>query len=487
MPYFWEIADARNDKTMSRFGITTLKLRMNRFFWPFFCLCSSLALAQQPTPAPTTRQLRRPTLTVATLTQLGDLLTVEEVVAQSVARNYQVQIAKAQEEISRNDRTLGNAGFLPSLTFNVQGNQQLQNLRQDYFGTAAPTRAYGAINRTSQSGLNLTTPIYAGGAARITLERLGEVVRLSEANTRANMEQTIADAMTAYYDVIRQLQRLVTFRQALDLSRDRLELARANYEVGTFSKVAFLTAQVDYNTDSAALVTQQQSLVGAKILLNSLLVRDPLTDFAIRDTILVRNDLSLHELQQAIQQNNPLLVQATLNRRVAALNTRLAQARQSPTVNFVAGYNFSTTDNAAGFGTQTARNDIVTTSVVVAVPIFNGYNLKRQIQDARVNERIAEYQQAEQKRQIDGILSQAFTQYRNALTLVGLQALNYQLAAQNVEIAYERYRVGNSTAIEFRDVQRSLVQAQTSLIDAEYTAKAAEIELLRLSSTIVNK
>jgi hypothetical protein len=38
--------------------------------------------------------------------------------------------------------------------------------------------------------------------------------------------------------------------------------------------------------------------------------------------------------------------------------------------------------------------------------------------------------------------------------------------------------------VEFRDVQRTQIDAQTRLIDAEYNAKAAEIELLRLSSTI---
>ncbi len=461
---------------------------MKRFFWLLIGFLPTLVIAQQPTATnPIQRALQRPTLTLATLPQAGELLTINEVITQSVARNYQVRVAQAQEQISRNDRSLGNAGFLPLLTLDTQLNRLDQNLRQDNFAPANPIRAYGAINRTSTSGLNLTAPLFNGFATWITLERLGEVVRLSEANTRANMEQTIANAMTGYYDVIRQLQRLIAFRQALDISRERLELARANFEVGTFSKVAFLTAQVDFNTDSAALVTQEQSLRNAKILLNTLLVRDALTEFAIRDTILIQNNLAYEPLRESVAANNPLLIQAALNRRVAALDIRLAKAQQAPVVNFVAGYNYSTVDNQAGFGAQRARNDILTTSIRATVPIFNGFNLKRQIQNARANELIAEYQQSDQKVQIDLALGQTFTQYQNALTLVNLQAQNFSLAAQNVEIAYERYRVGLSTSIEFRDVQRSLIQAQTSLLDAEYNAKAAEIELLRLSSTIAPK
>jgi outer membrane protein len=457
---------------------------MNHFFRLILWLLPTLTLAQQPAKAPLQRPLQRPALTLATLVQPGDLLTLDDVIRQSVARNYQVQVARVQEQISRNDRTLGNAGFLPLLTFDTQLNRLDQNIRQDNFAPVPPIRAFGAINRTSTTGLNLTAPLFNGFATWLTLDRLGELIRLSEANTRANIEQTVANALTTYYDVIRQLQRLIAFRQALDISRDRLELARANYEVGTFSKVAFLTAQVDFNTDSAALVTQEQSLRNAKIVLNTLLVQDPLTEFAIRDTISIRRDLTYETLREAVTTNNPLLTQAALNRRVAALDTRLVKAQQLPVINFVSGYNFNTVDNQAGFGAQRARNDILTNSLRATVPIFNGFNLKRQIQNARAGELVAEFQQADQRVQIDQALAQTFTQYQNALTLVNLQSQNYQLAAQNVDIAYERYRVGLSTSIEFRDVQRSLIQAQTSLLDAEYNAKAAEIELLRLSSTI---
>jgi outer membrane protein len=455
------------------------------FRWLLLWLCPALVFAQNPINTPSQRPLQRPLLTLSTLEQIGDPLTLDEVMTGAVSRNYQIQIARVQEQLSRNDRTLGNAGFLPLLTADALVNRFGQNLRQDFFSSLQPPqRVFGAINRTSQTGLNLTAPLFNGFGTWITLDRLGELVRLAEVSTRANMEQTIADAMTGYYDVIRQLQRLIAFRQALDISRDRLELARANYEVGTRSKVDFLTAQVDYNTDSASLVIQEQSLRNAKILLNTLLVRDPLTEFAVRDTIIARTDLNYEQLRETVASNNPLLARAVLNRRVAALDTRLARAQQYPTVAFVAGYNFNTVDNEAGFGVQRARNDILTTSVRISAPIFNGFNLKRQIQNARANELIAEYQQADQRVVLGQALGQTFTQYQNSLILLNLQVQNYKISIENVSIAYDRYRVGLSTSVEFRDVQRNAVQVQTSLIDAAFNAKSAEIELLRLSSTI---
>jgi outer membrane protein TolC len=301
------------------------------------------------------------------------------------------------------------------------------------------------------------------------------------------VEATVASIATSYYDVIRQLQRLIAFSQALDISRERLELARANYEVGTRSKVDFLSAQVDYNTDSASLIAQEQLLRNSKTLFNTQLVRDPLTEFAVRDTIIVRPNLELGSLQQSLNTNNPLLVSAVLNRTIADLNARLVNAQQLPLVTAQTGYNYQLQDNQGGFGIRTGRTGSFTYLVTASIPIFNGYNLKRQIQNARVNTIIAQNQESDQRLQLQLALTQTFQLYQNSLKLLNLEVLNNQLANQNVDIAYDRYRIGNSTFVEFRDVQRNSIDAQTRLIEAEFNAKAAEIELLRLSSTITQE
>ena len=297
----------------------------------------------------------------------------------------------------------------------------------------------------------------------------------------------MASVATGYYDVVRQLERLIAFTQALDISRERLELARANYEVGTRSKVDFLSAQVDYNVDSAALLSQQQALATAKIILNRLLVREPLTEFAVRDTIVARPNLALAPLQQSLNTNNPLLAAAVLNRTLADIDVRLASAQQLPLITAQTGYNYQFIDNQGGFGIKTARTSALTYNLTANIPIFNGYNLKRQIQNAKVGTIIAEKQEADQKLQLQSALAQTYQVYANSLRLLNLEVLNNELANQNVDIAYDRYRIGNSTFVEFRDVQRNAINAQTRLIEAEYSAKAAEIELLRLSSTITQE
>ncbi|GAB4031660.1 TolC family protein [Spirosoma jeollabukense] len=452
--------------------------------WILFTCFSFSAFAQQPAQTPIQRALRN-----ATIVQQGEVVTLADAIQTALAQNYQIKVTQTQQQVAAYNTTLGNAGMLPTLFGNLTNNNSNQHLRQTYLvPTTSPTDRPGVISKNTTVSLNLNWTVFNGFATFYLLDQLKELVRISEVNTRANIEATVARVSTSYYDVVRQLQRLLAVRQALDISQYRLDLAKTNFEVGSFSKVDYLTAQVDYNVDSAALIAQQLALSNAKTLLNTLLVRDPSTEFSVRDTILVRSNLALEQLRESLINNNPLLAAAVLNRRVADINIKLAKAQQFPTLNLLSGYTYTNTNNQGGNTTvATARNNGFTYGIQASVPIFNGFNQRRLNQVASVNALAAEYQANDQRVQLDLALTQTYQQYKTNLQLLSLEIQNYKITTQNVDIAYDRYRLGTLTAVGFRDVQRNLLDAQLRLIDAEFNSKTAEIELLRLSSTITQE
>jgi len=50
----------------------------------------------------------------------------------------------------------------------------------------------------------------------------------------------------------------------------------------------------------------------------------------------------------------------------------------------------------------------------------------------------------------------------------------------------ERYRLGNLSGLDLREVQKSLLDANERLLSVEYQAKIAEISLLQISGNIMN-
>jgi outer membrane protein TolC len=96
-----------------------------------------------------------------------------------------------------------------------------------------------------------------------------------------------------------------------------------------------------------------------------------------------------------------------------------------------------------------------------------------------------EYNQV--KNNVDAALLNTYRKYQNSLQLVKLETENLLTAEENVEIARERLKVGSITPLEFRESQTDLLNAQSRLVNAQYEAKTAETELLKLSGLIIKE
>jgi outer membrane protein TolC len=79
----------------------------------------------------------------------------------------------------------------------------------------------------------------------------------------------------------------------------------------------------------------------------------------------------------------------------------------------------------------------------------------------------------------------AITNFEAAKEALKLEEENILLAHENSVIAFERFRLAESTALELRQAQQSYVDAMTRLVSARYSAKTAETELLRIEGELV--
>ncbi len=93
------------------------------------------------------------------------------------------------------------------------------------------------------------------------------------------------------------------------------------------------------------------------------------------------------------------------------------------------------------------------------------------------------YQQTENSVYSD--LLSTYRRYKNSLELVQLDTQNLKVAEENVNIAVEKLRLGNITQLEFRESQTKRLSAKSDLVSAQYDAKVAETELLKLSGLLV--
>ena len=418
--------------------------------------------------------------------QAQHVLTLEDAIQQGITKQYSIQISRQKERIAANENSLGNAGFLPTITGTATKNYTISGLDQSFFGGVRPPLVQSGVNSNSgNAGVAMAWTLYDGQGMFILRDRFKELQNLGAKQTESSIENLIALISSTYYDIIRQNLRVNNFKKGLEISNDRLKLAKDRYEVGQGSKVDYYSAQVDFNEDKALLIAQEQSYTNTKIGFNTLLVKDYKTDFQIANNIDLLPKLKLSELKMSALSQNPTLIGAILSKKISDLDTKNIQSQQKPQIDLLAGYALSNVANGAGFGVEKGSSDVFNYGLRATINIFDGYNQKRKVQNAKINAEIAALQIEDLKNALLSALEKTYVTYENSMNLIQLETENYAIAKQNIDIAFDRFKVGIATSYELREVQRNAVAAETRLIEAKFAAKAAEIELIRLSGNLL--
>ncbi|MEY3644475.1 MAG: hypothetical protein RLZZ207_1170 [Bacteroidota bacterium] len=416
--------------------------------------------------------------------QVQEPLDLEKALQLGLENNLQVKIGVENRNLRELDKKIAAGSlFMPSINANYLRSFATEDVTQTFVSDPKNPRQIDAAK--SKNKAYSFVGIYGfRPESLLTMRRLGVLEEISDLDAKVIVENTVAGISTAYYRLILELQRLKVLQQTLFLSKARLDISQAQYELGGAGKRDFLAAQVDYNGDSSLLMTQYQVIQNARVNLNELLAADPDTNFLIQDsTITIGDRLILDSLYESAFLENKLLLVNQRNNNEAFLRIKELQASRLPGINLNSSFNNSVFNSDAGFLIQNERQGL-NYGGTITFNLFSGLTLNRRIQSAKVNQRIQDYSLEQYEIQLKSDIQRAYNTYENNLGLLSIEQTNYQVAKENSEIALERFRLGIASYLEFRDAQVNLLSAENRLITSIFQIKQQEIELLRLSGKI---
>lgn len=416
------------------------------------------------------------------LAQEKELLTFEKAVEIGLENNFDVKIATNQVLLTENDRKIGTSVLMPTLDLNNTRGYRREDTEQAFVNDPENPRVIpGAQTRTNNYSL---VAIYGFSAdAVVALQRLGKLAEVSELEAKVVIENTVAAIATAYYRLVLEQQRYEVLNNTLELSDERLEIAKAQYEFGRASKRDFLAAQVDYNADLTALVTQEQVIQNSKVNLNELLALGMDDNFAVKDTITIKEDLSMEELRENAYNQNKMFLVTQRMENVAYLQLKELRAQRLPTITLNGSYNDNTLNSDAGFLLSNEQQGI-NLGATISLNLFSGLSLNRQIQGAKIQINNQRHLMEQYENQMLSDLQRTFNTYQNSKRLLEIEKNNYEVAIENADITLDRFRLGITNYLEFRDAQVNRLQAESRLIESLFAIKENEIELMRLSGKI---
>lgn len=411
-----------------------------------------------------------------------EVLTIEDAVKIAMENNYEIKIASNNFDINKTNASTGNAGMFPKVTASIVDNNGIQNLSQ--------TKADGtvsALNNAKSSNLNygvgLDWTIFDGFKMFAKYDQLKELEKLGENQVKLTVLTKISYLNSVYFQLANQQQQLSALNKTIEISNQRLTLAKNRFSIGKASKLEVLNAQVDLNTDRSKLLRQKELYANTKILLNQVMARDPKTEFKVVDIIEVDKSLLLSELTALAEKQNLELETQMINQRVSELQLKQIKAARYPTVNLTTAYNFTESKSELGFTTQSSAQGL-NYGLKASLNLFDGFAQNRNEKVAKMEVDNAKLSIDQQRQKINSQLTAYYQTYLTNLEFIDLEYENEAIAKQNLDITLDKFRIGSITTLEFRTAQLNYVTAKVNYSDAQLQAKLTEITLKVLTGSL---
>lgn len=424
-------------------------------------------------------------LSASFLVKAQKVYSLKQCIETGLEQNYSIRIVRNEQQISNNNATRGNAGYLPTVDMNGGFSGNLNNNRNTLNdGTLEKTNS--VTSETANIGLNANWTVFDGFGIQAEYTRLKELQRMGELNTRLTLEDFVATLSSEYYNLIRQKIRLQNLRATLVLSRERLRIVEERYYIGSMSRLDLQQAQVYFNADSSNVLNQLAVVHTSRIHLNELMALDNVEEqILLKDTLITPN-LFLDEVdlwKNTLASNASLLV-AQKNRTLTELDYKKVKSRNYPYVRLNAGYGYTSNWNEVGT-TDLQQRLGLNYGLTVGLNLFDGLNRRREQRNARIQIQNQDLRLQDLELSLRADMSNFWMAYQNNLDLWSLEKENLVAAKENYRIAIDRYKLGDLSGIELREAQNSLLEAEERQSIAEYSTKLCEISLLLLSGQIL--
>ena len=422
-------------------------------------------------------------------------ISKEEALELVLENNFGIKVSKNTTEIVKNNSSILNSGYLPSLSISSGGNYTGSDTeiafpgQFDDQGNPIPNRVFeDQETQRFNAGLNLNYTLFDGLGRRYTYKRLKEEYALSELQLRETIEFTTLQLFEVYFNIAQLTESQKISQETLDISKDRLRRAEVAFIHGQGNKLSVLNAQVDVTNDSISLIQVNQQLGNTKRDLN-LLMNQPINqDFDVGLDVSFVNSLQIESWLETAEQFNIELLKQKSNSQINAYDIKINQSGYLPTVGLIGSYGWNLNKSPATAFFPGTNNTTYSLGVGASLSwnIFDGGRTLTRVKNAKLSFNNQELIQQETKMSFERDLENALQNSINTKEIFEIQNKQVETATYNFERSEEQYKLGSITAIEFRQAQINLANAQNQRTIAKYRAKLSELQLIQITGQLLN-
>ncbi len=410
------------------------------------------------------------------------VFTSKDAVSIALQQNLEIQIAQSDLNVAEINNNWGNAGGLPTITSAVNNTEAISNINQK-LSNGSTIQRNNVSNNTLVANLAISWRIFNGMRVKATKDRFESIERIGTLQFQQQIDQVIFDVLNVYNNLIRLNKQIIATKAIIELSKERLKIAETRFNVGNGAKTDMLQAKIDLNNQEINLENILKQIQNTKATMNVLLKRNPdASFFAIEEQFQIPQ-INFDTLQEKIETQNYQLLISQQEKINLLIEKKIINSQRIPTATVSSVTTLNKSRAGAGFflTNQTFGPNI---GIGLGIPLFNS-NINRT--QAKVNKVLITQQDLQielLRTTLKRDLFIAYQEYQNAITVSKMEEKNVKFAEENNFISTERFKKLQSNAIELRQAQLSLIEAQDRFINAQYRALVAGYTLQYLTGEI---
>lgn len=440
-----------------------------------------------------------------------------DAVKRGLTNNFDAQIQTLELEQAKLLNNWGQAGRLPTITFlGNSNNSVVQRKPANPFAVAGKN-----VSDNIPLQLDASWILFQGFAVRLNKARLEQIENQTAGNARFIVENTTQTIVLGYYNALLEKQRLDVRKKVMRFSKERYDFVRLKKQLGGAITFDVLQEQNNYLTDSANVLRQQLNFKNSVRNLNELLNEKLETQYNFSDSLYfesedldyeamkermlssnasLRNQFTFQELQRIATQSARSALYPSLNLNLGAtgsldrLNALFRPSQGGTEETLTVGYlNGNTNDPvtnkvfAREYLTQTGNSYGAYANLSLRFTLFNGGQVRRAIENARIDEKIAQYGTDKLKLSLENDLLANYDLFLLRKQLAQIAQTKLQAAELNLSLATERYKNGSFSAIDLRIVQENFQNAALENDTAIFDLLSIKIELVRMTGGLLDE
>ncbi|MFT4026453.1 MAG: TolC family outer membrane protein [Novosphingobium sp.] len=335
-------------------------------------------------------------------------------------------------------------------------------------------------SRQLSAGVNLSVPLYSGGAVRNQVRAAERRVEAGQADLRGTESAVFSQTVGAYMDVILQQAVVGLNRKNVEVLSVNLEATRDRFEIGDLTRTDVAQSEARLAVARSDTRTAEANLANARERYIQIVGKPPVE--LEPPPPLPGLPATPEEAVGVALDNNPDILAAKERSKAADYDIDVASAARLPSLSAVVGGTYSNALGSlhiVGSPIQPAQSSNgLTIGLSGSIPLFQGGRPAAQRRQAQAQAGAALEQEIGTERDVIAQTRSAYQSWRASNDVIISSQAGVDAASLSLEGVRAENSVGNRTILDILNAEQELLNAQVRLVTARRNAYVAGFTLL---------